>query len=66
MQPDIFLTLLQCKNCQAATFIKEVELDHGDWIAICHECGAQNILAFTVINKRRVLAPSLKVVGVKE
>ena len=65
MPQEIYLTLLQCKHCQASTFIKQVELDHGDWIAICSECGAQNILAVTIINKVSVLAPPLRVVGVR-
>lgn len=65
MHPDIYLTLLQCKHCQVSTFIKQVEFDHGDWIAICSDCGAQNILAVTIINKVQVLAPALRVVGVR-
>jgi hypothetical protein len=59
------MTLLQCKRCRVSTFIKQVELDHGDWIAVCSECGAQNILALMLINKVPVLAPPLQVVGVK-
>ena len=65
MPQDIYLTLLQCKRCRVPTFIKQVELDRGDWIAICSECGAQNILAVTLINKVPVLAPPLQVVGVR-
>lgn len=65
MSEDIYLTMLECKRCQASTFIKQVELDHGDWIAVCSECGAQNILAVLLINNVRVLAPPLQVVGVK-
>ena len=49
------MTLLQCTRCRVSTFIKQVELDHGDWIAVCSECGAQNILALMLINKVPVL-----------
>jgi len=65
MYQDIYLTLLKCKHCRVSTFIKQVELDHGDWIAICRECGAQNILAVTLINKVPVLAPPIRVAGLR-
>lgn len=66
MPQDIYLTLLQCKHCQVSTFIKQVEFDRGDWIAACFNCGAQNILAFTLINKVPVLTPSLQIIGVRK
>jgi hypothetical protein len=65
MYQDIYLTLLQCKHCQGETFIKQVELDHGDWIASCSKCGAQNILAVTLINQVPVLAPPIRVIGLR-
>jgi hypothetical protein len=54
-----------CRRCKASTFRSiQIEYYRGDWVAVCSECGAKNILAVIEINN--LPTPTLQMIGWKE
>ena len=60
---NFFLTQLQCQRCRAESFVTQIELDQGDWIATCPVCQAAHIVALPRIKNVAVLLPALPISG---